>query len=134
MQNRSKPVSGQRTVVRTSQKDMDTPAEGLRKEVENLLDVAPAGEPGGVGSPSKTPITALLSSIQQGFLFTPSSPLSPPQAYLPVASMLPEQLKNHVVVSGLPGDASPDAPFCRSLKQDFMIALDRRALEAVDLN
>lgn len=33
-------------------------------------------------SPSKTPITALLSSIQRGFLFTPSSPLSPPQAYV----------------------------------------------------
>jgi hypothetical protein len=32
-------------------------------------------------SPSKTPITALLSSIQRGFLLTPSSPLSPPQTY-----------------------------------------------------
>lgn len=29
-----------------------------------------------------TPISALLSSIQRGFLFTPSSPLSPPQSYL----------------------------------------------------
>lgn len=33
-------------------------------------------------SPSKTPITALLSSIQHGFLLTPSSPLSPPQTYV----------------------------------------------------
>lgn len=33
-------------------------------------------------SPSKTPITALLSSIQRGFLLTPSSPLSPPQSYV----------------------------------------------------
>jgi hypothetical protein len=32
---------------------------------------------------TKTPISALLSSIQRGFLFTPSSPLSPPQSYLP---------------------------------------------------
>ena len=31
---------------------------------------------------NKTPISALLSSIQRGFLFTPSSPLSPPQSYL----------------------------------------------------
>lgn len=31
---------------------------------------------------SKTPISALLSSIQRGFLFTPSSPLSPPQSYV----------------------------------------------------
>ncbi|KAG5652236.1 hypothetical protein H0H81_005730 [Sphagnurus paluster] len=33
-------------------------------------------------SPSKTPISSLLSSIQRGFLFTPSSPLSPPQSYV----------------------------------------------------
>ncbi|KAG5646317.1 hypothetical protein DXG03_003914 [Asterophora parasitica] len=33
-------------------------------------------------SPTKTPISSLLSSIQRGFLFTPSSPLSPPQSYL----------------------------------------------------
>ncbi|KAH7927111.1 hypothetical protein BV22DRAFT_1127597 [Leucogyrophana mollusca] len=38
-------------------------------------------------SPTKTPITALLSSIQRGFLFTPSSPLSPPQSYLPIPQM-----------------------------------------------
>jgi hypothetical protein len=30
----------------------------------------------------KTPISALLTSIEQGFLFTPSSPLSPPQMYV----------------------------------------------------
>ena len=30
---------------------------------------------------AKTPISALLSSIQQGFEFSPSSPLSPPQGY-----------------------------------------------------
>ena len=32
---------------------------------------------------AKTPISALLSSIQQGFEFSPSSPLSPPQGYDP---------------------------------------------------
>lgn len=37
-------------------------------------------------SPSKTPITTLLASIQRGFLFTPASPLSPPLTYLPVAN------------------------------------------------
>ncbi|KAG6857252.1 hypothetical protein H0H87_007085 [Tephrocybe sp. NHM501043] len=31
---------------------------------------------------AKTPISSLLSSIQRGFLLTPSSPLSPPQSYL----------------------------------------------------
>lgn len=37
-------------------------------------------------SPSKTPITALLASIQRGFLFTPASPLSPPHTYQPDAN------------------------------------------------
>lgn len=31
-----------------------------------------------------TPISTLLTSIQQGFVFTPYSPLSPPQTYLPL--------------------------------------------------
>lgn len=31
---------------------------------------------------TKTPISTLLTSIQRGFLLTPSSPLSPPQSYL----------------------------------------------------
>ncbi|KIY74241.1 hypothetical protein CYLTODRAFT_484571 [Cylindrobasidium torrendii FP15055 ss-10] len=30
----------------------------------------------------KTPITSLLASIEQGFMFTPGSPLSPPASYL----------------------------------------------------
>ncbi|KAG5716314.1 Protein stu1 [Termitomyces sp. T112] len=30
---------------------------------------------------AKTPISSLLASIQRGFMFTPSSPLSPPQSY-----------------------------------------------------
>ncbi|KAJ7124866.1 clasp N terminal-domain-containing protein [Mycena epipterygia] len=34
---------------------------------------------------SKTPISELLLSIERGFLFTPSAPLSPPQSYLPLA-------------------------------------------------
>lgn len=37
-------------------------------------------------APAVTPISTLLSSIQQGFLFTPCSPLSPPQSYLPLTS------------------------------------------------
>lgn len=37
-----------------------------------------------LAAPTGTPISSLLSSIQQGFLFTPCSPLSPPQSYLPL--------------------------------------------------
>jgi hypothetical protein len=47
-----------------------TPVWDKRKDVlfpPNLMD---------------TPITSLLSSIQQGFVMTPSSPLSPPQSYI----------------------------------------------------
>jgi hypothetical protein len=33
-------------------------------------------------SSHRTPISSLLSSIQNGFLFTPTGPLSPPQSYL----------------------------------------------------
>ncbi|KAJ3515776.1 hypothetical protein NLJ89_g1538 [Agrocybe chaxingu] len=32
---------------------------------------------------TKTPISALLSSIEQGFLYSPVTPLSPPDAYMP---------------------------------------------------
>jgi len=46
------------------------------------IDATPSREVNIQESPSKTPITALLSSIQRGFLLTPSSPLSPPQTYL----------------------------------------------------
>lgn len=61
-----------------------TSADGLK-----LLDGEPT-TPQGLLVPrdfsdpasNKTPISALLSSIQRGFLFTPSSPLSPPQSYL----------------------------------------------------
>ncbi|RDB24796.1 Protein stu1 [Hypsizygus marmoreus] len=44
---------------------------GTPYSLENILDTS-----------AKTPISSLLSSIQRGFLFTPSSPLSPPQSYL----------------------------------------------------
>ncbi|KAF9227439.1 hypothetical protein BS17DRAFT_878349 [Gyrodon lividus] len=83
-------------------------------------------------SPSKTPITALLSSIQQGFLFTPFSPLSPPHTYLPVAGVFPGHVQTHVMVKQVPGDVSPDTSFRRTLKQDFMDVLDSYAPE--DLN
>ncbi|KAK0241942.1 clasp N terminal-domain-containing protein [Armillaria nabsnona] len=51
-----------------------------------LLVDAPATPPSSQGEswakPQKTPISALLTSIEQGFLLTPASPLSPPISYL----------------------------------------------------
>ncbi|KAG6901164.1 hypothetical protein C0995_016299 [Termitomyces sp. Mi166 len=35
----------------------------------------------GLDANAKTPISSLLASIQRGFMYTPSSPLSPPQSY-----------------------------------------------------
>ncbi|KIJ61362.1 hypothetical protein HYDPIDRAFT_31446 [Hydnomerulius pinastri MD-312] len=100
-----------------------------------LISVEPCSASGEtLESPSKTPITALLSSIQRGFLFTPSSPLSPPQAYLTVASAPLEQMSAHAVVGHPREEVLPDVPLHKSLKQDFMDVLDRHALEAVDLN
>ncbi|KIM64979.1 hypothetical protein SCLCIDRAFT_114032, partial [Scleroderma citrinum Foug A] len=80
-------------------------------------------------SPSKTPITALLTSIQRGFLFTPSSPLSPPQTYLPAPSGDNATEKE---------DRSMDSsfnlviPLHRSLKQDFMDAAGKQNPGVVD--
>ncbi|PBK73780.1 hypothetical protein ARMSODRAFT_1001764 [Armillaria solidipes] len=42
----------------------------------------PSSQGESVAKPQKTPISALLSSIEQGFLLTPASPLSPPISYL----------------------------------------------------
>ncbi|OJA14492.1 hypothetical protein AZE42_04438 [Rhizopogon vesiculosus] len=73
-------------------------------------------------SPSKTPITALLSSIQRGFLLTPSSPLSPPQTYV-----------TEVIAHTYPPD-SPTARkdiACVSLGHDCTA---RQVLEMMDVN
>ncbi|KAG1732186.1 clasp N terminal-domain-containing protein [Suillus paluster] len=73
-------------------------------------------------SPSKTPITALLSSIQRGFLFTPSSPLSPPQAY--VTEVIAHTYRPN----------SPTA--CKDIAWVGMVQDNaaRQALEVVDIN
>ena len=80
-------------------------------------------------SPSKTPITALLTSIQRGFLFTPSSPLSPPQTYLPAPSG-----DNATEKEGRSMDSSFNLviPLHRSLKQDFMDAAGKQNPGVVD--
>ncbi|KAF7362026.1 TOG domain-containing protein [Mycena venus] len=45
------------------------------------LTTPPRAEKSNISS-SKTPISELLLSIERGFLFTPSAPLSPPESYL----------------------------------------------------
>jgi hypothetical protein len=52
-------------------KDLDVYATPLHPEVKTLN-----------WGNAKTPISALLSSIQQGFEFSPSSPVSPPYTYI----------------------------------------------------
>lgn len=71
-------------------------------------------------SPSKTPITALLSSIQHGFLLTPSSPLSPPQTYV-----------TGVIAHAYP----PDSPTARKDIACVNFVHDRGALlDMIDVN
>ncbi|KAI0267166.1 clasp N terminal-domain-containing protein [Gloeopeniophorella convolvens] len=57
-----------------------TPSSSDRHPVTPAQD--PLAHPFGVAAPAvagKTPISALVNSIQRGFLFSPNSPLSPPQ-------------------------------------------------------
>ncbi|KAF8554713.1 hypothetical protein OG21DRAFT_1496817 [Imleria badia] len=100
---------------------------------KQLISAEPCQEQGDVGAPS-TPITTLLSSIQRGFLFTPSSPLSPPQNYLPPRGNLPEKRHNTMLVSEFTkGPFAAGAPFCIPLEDDSATdGLDRHALR--DLN
>ncbi|KAG6372351.1 clasp N terminal-domain-containing protein [Boletus reticuloceps] len=99
--------------------------EPARKQ---LRSAEPCQEQGDTGTPS-TPITTLLASIQRGFLFTPSSPLSPPQNYLPIRANLPEKRPNTIIVSDLTKAPLAGAPFCTTLEGDSAAdGLDRHAL------
>ncbi|KAI6121656.1 clasp N terminal-domain-containing protein [Pisolithus sp. B1] len=71
------------TPVRSSQEN-DAATTPTAVEQQTVSETS-AGQPA-YPSPSKTPITTLLASIQRGFLFTPASPLSPPHTYQPVAN------------------------------------------------
>ncbi|KAG2150616.1 clasp N terminal-domain-containing protein [Suillus clintonianus] len=73
------PASGEQSAQVTA---ADRHITGDVRLPSTFIETTPSRNVGFQESPSKTPITALLSSIQRGFLFTPSSPLSPPQAYV----------------------------------------------------
>ncbi|KAI6149998.1 clasp N terminal-domain-containing protein [Pisolithus thermaeus] len=70
------------TPVHSSQENDATTTPTVEQQT---VSETPVGQPVNP-SPSKTPITTLLASIQRGFLFTPASPLSPPHTYQPVAN------------------------------------------------
>ncbi|KAH7913878.1 clasp N terminal-domain-containing protein [Hygrophoropsis aurantiaca] len=89
------PASNSSSPSPTDDEEQDATAENATNTLHAEVSVQQCGAdddhidtPRGVAhfsdSPTKTPITNLLSSIQRGFLFTPSSPLSPPQSYLPI--------------------------------------------------
>lgn len=108
-----------------------TLSESTEPAGNQLRSAAPCQEQGDMGPPS-TPITTLLSSIQRGFLFTPCSPLSPPQNYLPALGNLPEKRQNTIIVSDITKGPLVEAPFCISLEDTATDGLDRHALR--DLN
>lgn len=63
---------------------MDVDARAVPK-IQIPSESTPTGQ-SAFPAPAATPISSLLTSIQQGFLFTPCSPLSPPQSYLPLST------------------------------------------------
>lgn len=73
-----KPTTSGEPLVQAATHDTHVPQDVGRP----CIDTTPPRDISIQASPSKTPITALLSSIQRGFLLTPSSPLSPPQSYV----------------------------------------------------
>lgn len=106
---------------------------GPIKPAEKLSRIAESCQEQGEGAPS-TPITALLSSIQRGFLFTPSTPLSPPQNYLPVRGNFLKKTQSAIIMSDVDvtKGLSSGVPFCAPLEDDAADGLDRHALK--DLN
>jgi hypothetical protein len=60
------------------------PGAAFISDFKEPADSTPTRMP--ISAPAGTPISTLLTSIQQGFLFTPCSPLSPPQTYLPLTA------------------------------------------------
>ncbi|KAG1765490.1 clasp N terminal-domain-containing protein [Suillus placidus] len=100
----------------------DTHVAGDVRPPSTSIEVTPSRNVDFQESPSKTPITALLSSIQRGFLFTPSSPLSPPQAYV-------TEIISHTYRPNSP-TAHRDIA-CVGVIKDSMA---RQALEVMDVN
>lgn len=83
-----------------------------------------------VDMPPSTPITALLASIQRGFLFTPSSPLSPPQNYLSTPGNLLERRQDTMKAGDLIKGPLAGAAFCALLEDNATAdGLDRHALK-----
>ena len=131
------PVSPDHELRPIDSETQDKPVVGNPSETTELAGrrlscAEPCQEQGDVDSPN-TPITTLLSSIQRGFLFTPSSPLSPPQNYLPAPGNLPEKRQHPIIASDFTKGLLVVAPFCIPLENNTAADdLDRHALR--DLN
>ena len=78
----TKPGSRPKPKGKTAPTDIPLPSSPKREKTPTSVPL-PASPKPLIGAPAGTPISTLLTSIQQGFLFTPCSPLSPPQTYLP---------------------------------------------------
>ncbi|KIM78968.1 hypothetical protein PILCRDRAFT_824098 [Piloderma croceum F 1598] len=87
------------------------PAVPFIPDIKEPADSTPTRMP--IGAPAGTPISTLLTSIQQGFLFTPCSPLSPPQTYLPLTAAeidSPTPMFTRPGETQLPADHPSDHP------------------------
>ncbi|KAJ7045357.1 clasp N terminal-domain-containing protein [Mycena alexandri] len=96
----SRPLSG--ADIRSSSPEtplIETEEIAKSEDKSEEAQITVTGSPSGSSSPStpkaekssiassKTPISELLLSIERGFLFTPSAPLSPPQSYIGSANL-----------------------------------------------
>ncbi|KAF7315328.1 TOG domain-containing protein [Mycena indigotica] len=88
------PENAEKTDEQPAAEDKLQEDEEIPKVSVESLDLATPPRTGAAPniSVNKTPISELLLSIERGFLFTPSAPLSPPDSYLnlpPVGAAIP---------------------------------------------
>jgi hypothetical protein len=81
------------------------PAVPFISDIKEPADSTPTRMP--IGAPAGTPISTLLTTIQQGFLFTPCSPLSPPQTYLPLTANDAAEMDSPTPTFTRPGETEP---------------------------
>ncbi|KAK7057325.1 TOG domain-containing protein [Favolaschia claudopus] len=128
----ARPIAASKMTAETESIE-EEPGDGVSQEL--LATPRKVGNDHFVMS-SKTPISELLLSIERGFLFTPSAPLSPPESYLTVAR--PTNLVIPFALQDLwPSSMERDEEVCESDDKGFHVIRrleSRQALGDVGIN
>jgi hypothetical protein len=93
------------------------PAVPFFPGIQEPVESTPTPSQKHLAGPTGTPISTLLTSIQQGFLFTPCSPLSPPQTYLPLTIDDEAEIDSPTPTFARPGEAKKPQPLDHSAPQ-----------------